>query len=445
MGPIGPLAKRNGPFIQPRGTDAPGRRMVLGIMPRRAPSPFALAALLALAAVGRLHCLELAWLRVLCGEEAVTWRRLSAPPARPEGFPLDPAAVLSYTDLSPGDSLSEAELEARAATWDRALAESRRFSRSSVLVVEVGEEGSRRGLIAEVETGAVPIFGGGNAYAAATLPLVGGRRASLALEAGADRATVAYRDFGAWGLPLVLEAGLGYRNDLPTEGRFVGHRLAPAFGLGPRLGRFGALLLRARAELALGGGAPYSALAAALELRGLDLVGVERFDGSLSLSVDSYPGSSALRYSAEARLELARGAATIALEAGAGLSSGPLDSRELFDLAAGSLAYLRGPEAGTEGLHSFALGRLELDLAAYRRRAATWLELAIGPFAFAELALAPLVGDSPGGAIALGGSGGGLRLRLGPPVGIIADLGYAFGSRASRGLVLSIISKRPLE
>jgi len=75
-----------------------------------------------------------------------------------------------------------------------------------------------RGLIVEAEAGAVPVFDGGAAYASMALPLAGGRRATVAMEGGANRASLAYRDEVFRDRPVVLEGRIIYETTSSRPG-----------------------------------------------------------------------------------------------------------------------------------------------------------------------------------------------------------------------------------
>jgi len=388
-------------------------------------------------------CVEVAWVRILSGDaESVTWRPGESWPAWPSGFPFAPSAVLSYATVSPGDSMTDAELGERARTWGRALDESRRFPRSSVLVAELGEGSDRRGVIVEAETGATPLFDGGMAYASMTLPLLGGRRAALAVAAGPNLGSVSYRDETLGDGPFVLGAGLSYANDLLETGRFSGNRFSGFLGLGPRLGSFSDVLLRARTGLPLeaADSGPFLALGAALELGALSLFSIDGLDGSLVAQGDWYAGISGFRYEAGSNLLYGAGPATVSLAAGAGASFGPIEARERFDLRSGE-GLLRGPEPYSESVGEFVLGRVDVDYSALKLSLASWFPTFLGPFAFCEAARAPTGADAA--PLLSGAAGAGLRVRLGPPVGVTVDVGYALSDRGVGALVIYMLSFDP--
>src|SRR5208337_38877 len=160
-------------------------------------------------------CVEVAWVRILSGDaEPVIWKSGEGWPARPSGFPFAPSAVLSYATISPGDAMTEADLEERARTWERELDESGRFSRSSVMVAELGDGTDSRGIVVEVETGDTPLFGGGEAYVSAALPLLDGRRTTLGVQAGPNLGSIAFRDEVLEDMPLGFDSRLAYAKDL---------------------------------------------------------------------------------------------------------------------------------------------------------------------------------------------------------------------------------------
>jgi hypothetical protein len=384
-------------------------------------------------------CVELVWVRILSGDcDAVVWRPGVAWPSRPDSFPFEPSAVLSFATVAPGDSLPEARLEAKARLWERSLAESGRFSRATVLVTEAADDPDSRGLIVEAEAGAVPVFDGGAAYASMALPLAGGRRATVAMEGGANRASLAYRDEVFRDRPVVLEGRIIYENDLIETGTFVNNRLSAGLGFGPRLGPLGDVLFRVRGKLPLDNGAGVLlALDAELELTGLSFFGIEGLDGSLESLGSVYPGSTALRLEAESGLRLKLGAWAFACDAGLGLSSGALDSGELFRLDAGNLM-LRGPEGWDRRTTGIRFARLDVRVAVLDCRLASWLSATLGPFAFAEAAKAD---DYQG---QLEGIGGGLTMSFGSPVGVTVDLGYSLDASGEGALVFSASSKKSL-
>ena len=392
-------------------------------------------------------CVEVAWVRILSGDaEPVIWKSGEGWPARPSGFPFAPSAVLSYATISPGDAMTEADLEERARTWERELDESGRFSRSSVMVAELGDGTDSRGIVVEVETGATPLFGGGEAYVSAALPLLDGRRTTLGVQAGPNLGSIAFRDEVLEDMPLVFDSSLAYANDLLETGGFSGNRLSCSIGFGPRLGPVSDILVRARAGLPLGDlageYAPFVAVEGALELGGFSLAGIEGLDGALIALGDAYPGSSARRLEAESNLRLSLGPATISLTAGAGLSSGSLDPSELFDLRSGNV-FLRGPEPYPGPVDEFSLGRVDVDCTALKLTVAPWFPLFLGPFVFCEAAFSPLVfgGSTPRLS---GAAGAGFRLRLGPPVGVTVDIGYAFSDQGVGALVIAVLSQNLL-
>jgi hypothetical protein len=236
-----------------------------------------------------------------------------------------------------------------------------------------------------------------------------------------------------------MATGLRYDNDLIEKGVFSGNRFSASFGLGPRLGPLGDLLLRGRCLLPLDesdGSGPLFSLDAVLELSALSLFSLRGFDIRFSAVGSAYPGSSALRLLAAYELRLGLGAWSLSCESGLGLSSGELDSRELFDLESGELE-LRGPEGRDKEVSGAAIVRLELGLEALRWSFASWLSASLGPFAFAEGALA----GSTSLADALAGAGGGLRLKLGSPIGLTVDFGYAVDQSGQGALVFSTTSR----
>lgn len=324
-------------------------------------------------------------------------------------------------------------LRFKARDWERSLQESGRFSKATVFLTEPNDEG-KLGAIAEVEPLDLPVlFDGGAAYGEATFPLASGRRAALSLTAGVNKASIAYRDEVLRDHPLVLEAGAAYDNDLLENGRLEGNRLSTYFGLGPRLGPLGSVTVRARGLLPLDpGAAGLLAVEGSLDLAGLGLFGAEGLDGFFNAVGSAYPGSTALRGVVSSELRLIEGDATLKAWAQAALASAGIDERERFDLDSGDFA-LEGPEGKGASESRLVLGRFELGYSLVRIPAASWFTLAAGPFAFAEAAL----GDS---AFPFTGAALGVRLAFGPPVGITADIGYAFGNDGSRGLVLSVIS-----
>lgn len=402
--------------------------------------------LLLLASGLSAFCVEVAWVRILSGDaEPVVWTSGEPWPARPSGFPFAPSSVLSYATLSPGDSMTEAELERRTWTWGRELDKSGRFSRSSVLVADLGDGSDRRGIVVEAETGAVPVFGGGAAYASVALPLLDDRRTTLGIQGGPNLGSIAYRDEAFGDASLVLDGGIAYANDLLETGGFSGNRLSGSIGIGPRLGPVSDFIVRARAGTPLGDGAGeygrFVAVEGALELGGFSLSGIEGLDGALIVLGDAYPGSASRKVEAESNLRLELGSATISLAAGAGIAYGALDPSELFDLRSGAV-FLRGPEPYPDPVGEFSLARIDVDCTALKLPVTSWFPFSLGPFAFCEAAFVALDADaspSPSGA-----AGGGLRLKLGPPVGLTIDIGYAFDDRGVGALVVSVLSQNLL-
>jgi hypothetical protein len=389
--------------------------------------------------------LEVAWVRVLADEaEPLLWMPGTPWPGRPAGFSYAPSAVLSYASFFPGDDMSATELESRSRAWERSLEESGRFTRASVYIVEIDGSPDARGAIIEAASGATPCFDGGAAYASMTLPLVGGKRASLAMEAGANRAAVFYRDDAFCDLPIVLATGLRYDNDLLETGLFAGNRLSGSLGLGPRLGPLGDLLLRGRCAFPLDDSAgALVSVDVVLELSALSLFDLRGLDFSFSASGSAYPGTSALRFLAGSVLQLALGRWDLSCEAGLGLSAGELDSRELFAMDSGELE-LRGPEGDDRDVSDAAIIRLEGGLEALRWNFASWLSASLGPFAFAEAALVAPTAllDWASAAETIGGLGGGLRLKLGSPIGLTVDLGYSVDRVGEGSLVFSATSRK---
>ncbi len=235
----------------------------------------------------------------------------------------------------------------------------------------------------------------------------------------------------------MLEAGAAYDNDLLETGKFDGNRLSALFGLGPRIGPLGSLTARVRGVLPLDAGeAGLLAVEGSLDFARLALFGAEGLDGFLDAVGSAYLGSTALRGAVSSELRLIAGNAKLKVFALAGSPGPESTTRERFDLGSGDFA-LEGPEGEGACAPRLLLGRLEFGYPFVRLPAASWFELSTGPFAFAEAAL----GDS---VIPYSGCGLGVRLVFGPPVGITADIGYAFGGDGSRGLVLSVISDRLL-
>lgn len=379
---------------------------------------------------------ELAWLRILSGSaDPVTWQSGEKWPSRPSDFPFFPSAVLSYAPFAPGDSMPIDALRSKARDWERSLQESGRFAKASVFLTEPSGDG-RLGAIAEVEPLELPLaFDGGAAYGVATFPLAAGRRAALSLVAGANKDAIGYRDEALGDHPLVLEAGAAYDNDLLETGKFDGNRLSALFGLGPRIGPLGSLTARIRGVLPLDAGeAGLLAVEGSLDFARLALFGAEGLDGFLDAVGSAYLGSTALRGAVSSELRLIEGDVKLEVFADGGLASAGIDTRERFDLGSGGFA-LEGPEGEGACASRLLLGRFEFGYSFLHLPAASWFALSAGPFAFAEAAL----GDS---AIPYSGCGLGLRLVFGPPVGITADMGYAFGGDGSRGLVLSVTSER---
>ena len=250
--------RRIGPLIGPirhlaRVYETPRRpgRYGLGHMRRSA-----LCLVQLLLSLTALHAASLAWVRILAGDaDPVVWTPGARWPARPALFPFAPSAVLSYATVCPGDELADSRLEARASRWERALVISGRFSLARVYVVELegagAEGGPRRGLIVEAEPVDAPCFDGGAAYASVELPLFRGFRESVLVDAGVNRAELAYRDDTLGDAPFVLASSLRYDNDLLQTGCISGNRLSGSLALGPRLSSYGDLLGGCRIEAPL--------------------------------------------------------------------------------------------------------------------------------------------------------------------------------------------------
>ena len=392
----------------------------------------ALVSATALRAEGRQ--VELAWIRILAGEaEPAVWRAGEEWPARAADAPFAPSAVLSYSALRPGDTLAETELVAKALSWERSLEASGRFSKAAVFVIELPDYPQKRGVIVEASPLDAPLFGGGSAYASMDLPLFGGRRTSLAMIAGANKDAVEYRDDAFRDLPLVLDSRLEYDNDLIDKDSFVGNRMTGSFGLGPRLGPLCSLVLSARGCVpfdSVQDSSAFIAIDADLEYERPSLFDLKGFDLSLSTTLSAYPGSSALRLEAQSSLTVPLGETNLECEAGAGLSSGALDSTEFFDLHGGPL-FLLGPEGYDKEASEVELARLDYGAPILHAPIASWLEMSLGPFAFAELARS----NTDSGLLA--GAGGGLRLKLGSPVNLTMDFGYAIDQDNVSGFVLN--------
>jgi hypothetical protein len=181
-------------------------------------------------------------------------------------------------------------------------------------------------------------------------------------------------------------------------------------------------------------------LGAALELGALSLLAIDGLDGSLVAQGDWYAGTSGFRYEAGSDLLYAFGRASISLAAGAGISTGHVEARELFDLRSGE-GLIRGPEGSSESVGEFALGRVDLDYSALKLSLVSWFPIYLGPFAFCEAAWAPAVSDST--PTISGAAGAGLRIRLGLPVGVTVDVGYALSDRGVGALVIYMLSFDP--
>ena len=254
--------------------------------------------------------------------------------------------------------------------------------------------------------------------------------------------SVSYRDEALGDRPFVLDAGLSYANDLLETGSFSGNRFSGFLGIGPRLGPQSDILLRARTGLPLddGDSKSFIALEAALELGTLSLFAIDGLDGFLVAQGDWYAGTSGLRLKACSSLLYAFGRASVSFVAGAGILSGPVEERERFDLRSEE-GLLRGPGPYLESVGKFLLGRVDVDYSALKLSLASWFPTFIGPFAFCEAALAPAGADaSPQLSEA---AGAGLRVRLGPPVGVTVDIGYALSDRGVGALVIYVISRNP--
>jgi hypothetical protein len=388
---------------------------------------------------------EIAWMRLLLPDSApLTWRVGQAAPARPEGFPLEPSAVFSYTALRPGLNLDDPELDVRARRFQRTLEECGRFTRAAVYVVQAGPEGESRGVVAEVEPRGVPGFSGGAVYAGLELPLVGGRRAALNINAGANQNGVSYRDDALFGLPAVFDASLMYANNLMESEPLSIHRLEARIGAGPRLGPLGSLTAGTRAVLYTRNGAPETPLLALDAAFSGTLLGIGRpiLDSSWKASASYYPQSGAVKASAlgsfRAKSAPGSGPGTIGitLTGGAGWSSGGLEDCELFDLGQGALA-IRGPDGEAARAERFVLGGAEADFQAIRVVSSGILRIDAGPFAFAEAART----ESLGSRAVLFGAGGGIRLYFNPPVSVRMDLGFAAGLDGSGAFLFSVTSK----
>ncbi len=393
---------------------------------------------------------EIAWMRILAaGAEPLTWRAGEPMPDRPGGFPLEPSAVFSYANLSPGRDMDDSELDRTARRFERALSECGRFARAAVYVLETGPGGLRRGVVAEVEPQTIPGFTGGPAYATLEIPLVAGRRAALGIAAGANRDGVSYRDDVFLGLPLVLEASLAYSNDRMEEGPASTHTVEVRAGAGPRLGPLADLVFRTRSRFRREEGhfdPPLWALDAVLAGTTLGL-GRPILDSRWKAEASFYPQSGEAKASVLASLRAGPGfggkpgAAGLTLRGAAGWSGGGLDGGELFDLQAGDLQAgspsVRGPEGKDAQVPAFVLWGVEAECSILGFSLSSWLRLDAGPFVFAETAFT----GSRGHGERLFGYGGGLRIYLNPPVNIRIDLGYAAGSRGPGVFILSVTSK----
>jgi hypothetical protein len=375
--------------------------------------------------------------RVLAeGVDPVSWKPGAAWPERPADFPFAPSAVLSYATIVPGQAFGDEIISRRARAWERELLDSGRFSLARVYVVELEpDEENRCGIIVEAAPPDAPWFFGGAAYASITLPLLGGRRTILGIEAGANRAGIYYRDDALADRPLVLVSWLRYDNDLIETGAFSNNRAEAGLGLGPRLGNLGDVLARARCLVPLeeGGGSPLIATDAVIELYLANLMGCEGLCLVASATGSAYPGHSALRLIAEPELSYERGPFNLECSLFYGRSFDSLDPREFFQLGSEGLG-LRGPESQGEAEESAKSLRLEGDAAAVRWSFGSWLPASLGPFAFIEAAIA----DSSDPIAAVGG---GIRLRLGAPVGLWCDLGYAIGKDGAGCIVFNVSTR----
>ena len=432
MGPIGHLARVPETPLRP-GRYGPGHM-------RRS----ALCLVQLLLSLTALHAASLAWVRILAGNaDPVLWTPGAAWPARPALFPFAPSAVLSYATVRPGDELADAELEARASRWERALAISGRFSVARVYVVELegagADGGPRRGLIVEAEPVDAPCFDGGAAYASVELPLFRASRESLLVAAGANRAELAYRDDTLGDAPFVLASSLRYDNDLLQTGRVTGNRLSGSLASGARLGSYGDLLGGCRIETPLAappeGGEPLLVAAdLTLELVFPELLGIRALDADLSTTGSAYPGSTALRLFSRSELWLDRDPFDLKAAASLGLSSGGLDGRDLFSPGVEGLDLMGRDGERNAAREAAALG-VDCDLALMRWTFGSWLPATLGPFVAAQGAIL----DSS----ALASLGAGLRLRLGPPVSLWCDLGWAL-DREGEGALVFAVTARPI-
>jgi len=375
------------------------------------------------------------WIRVLSGEgEPATWRRGEPYPARPDGALFAPEAVLSYSPLRPGDAMDKSELAAKARLWERTLEVSGRFSKATVFVVELESDPSQRGIVVEAQALDVPIFGGGAAYGSMILPLVSGRRTSLSVAAGANKASAEYRDDSLGDLPLVLDGRLSYDNDLLDSLSFSGNRLSGGIGIGPRLSPLCSLIAGIRGGLPLGaagGSSGYWAIFSDFDYARLWLFGVRGLALSLFAEASDFPSSAALKLESTARLDARLGPIAFTALAACGFSRGGLDERELFDLESGRFA-LSGPEGAGMKASRFEGARLDCGAQLIHFSLASWLTLSLGPSAFGEAIRAD---DSQE---LLAAVGGGLRMTLSLPVGLNIDLGYAAAQDGRGGFVFKV-------
>lgn len=391
-------------------------------------------------AAAKLGAAELSWIRVLAGDAApTTWRSGEPMPSRVDGSRIDPRAVLSYTSLKPGLDLDDGELAERAVKFERALAECGRFGRAAVYVVEAGELGDARGLVAEVEENPVPGFGGGAAYGSVRFALLHGARADLEIAAGPNKAGLWYSNGYARGTPLIAEAYAAYSNDLLEDGPLSSHEAGAGAAIGLRLGPLAGVVAGPRVSAALDAEGEIEAVTAV----DIDLFALSLGAGPLPLDLEAmaqasyYPASSSVRALSVASLRVGAraspggGVVSLVAATGAGWSSGGVPESEYFEFPDGP-ASLRGPDFDMT-VGAFALGSLEAEAKAAEAALLPWLRASAGPFAFVDAAV------EPSGGLRYG-AGGGVRICLGSPVGVTVDLGYAVGGSGSGCLVFSVAS-----
>lgn len=144
------------------------------------------------------------------------WTNANSVPPKDPGDPgvTWPVTVASFLDFRPGDRMTPAQLERKAAVSQGSLIASGFFYSVQVLVVPPQSFPEYRTVVIRVTEGFLYRFGGGNAYGMFGKQNLNGLRRSFKLYAGANIAGGEYRDGLLFGGRFTGRVALYYKNSI---------------------------------------------------------------------------------------------------------------------------------------------------------------------------------------------------------------------------------------